>query len=214
MEMILPATRSEARAKKVSRYYTGEPCKYGHLAPRMAVNGTCRECARIKTAARLGAWKLANPQQAKERTAAWAKANPDRHREYEKAYYEKNKFVVIARAKQWREAHPEEAAASAARGLQRNLIGHRAQQAERRSKQRNAPGKFTKEDVEALLSLQGSKCGHCNKRLVHYDVDHIIPLALGGSNDRRNLQILCPKCNRRKGAFHPVEFAQREGRLL
>jgi len=31
-------------------------------------------------------------------------------------------------------------------------------------------------------------------------VDHIVPLARGGSNDRENLRVLCARCNLQKGA--------------
>lgn len=31
-------------------------------------------------------------------------------------------------------------------------------------------------------------------------VDHIVPLALGGTNDRGNLHVLCSSCNGRKAA--------------
>jgi 5-methylcytosine-specific restriction endonuclease McrA len=39
-------------------------------------------------------------------------------------------------------------------------------------------------------------CG-CQERL---EYDHIIPLAAGGSNTERNIQLLCEPCNRKKGA--------------
>jgi len=39
-------------------------------------------------------------------------------------------------------------------------------------------------------------CG-CQERL---EYDHIIPLAAGGSNTERNIQLLCESCNRKKGA--------------
>jgi 5-methylcytosine-specific restriction enzyme A len=40
-------------------------------------------------------------------------------------------------------------------------------------------------------------CGH-EDRETRLSIDHIIPLAKGGSNDLSNLQTLCLSCNRRK----------------
>jgi len=40
------------------------------------------------------------------------------------------------------------------------------------------------------------KCG-CQERL---EYDHVIPLARGGSNTDRNIQLLCESCNRAKGS--------------
>lgn len=47
-----------------------------------------------------------------------------------------------------------------------------------------------------------------------YHLDHIMPLALGGTNASVNLQLLCPACNRKKHAKHPVDFMQSQGFLL
>lgn len=41
------------------------------------------------------------------------------------------------------------------------------------------------------------KCG-CQERP---EYDHIIPLARGGSNTERNIQLLCESCNRAKGSL-------------
>lgn len=45
----------------------------------------------------------------------------------------------------------------------------------------------------------GGKCVKCgaNEKL---EFDHIIPVAKGGSNTERNIQLLCERCNRQKGA--------------
>ena len=40
------------------------------------------------------------------------------------------------------------------------------------------------------------QCG-CQENL---EYDHIIPLAKGGGNTERNIQLLCEKCNRSKGS--------------
>ena len=32
----------------------------------------------------------------------------------------------------------------------------------------------------------------------HYEIDHIVPLHLGGSNHRSNLQLLCHQCHKTK----------------
>jgi hypothetical protein len=47
----LPKTRAEAIAAGAPRYFTGKPCKHGHVAPRYA-GGGCVECiiARASTA--------------------------------------------------------------------------------------------------------------------------------------------------------------------
>jgi uncharacterized protein YdaU (DUF1376 family) len=49
----------------------------------------------------------------------------------------------------------------------------------------------------AVLDRDGWACMSCGARDV-LEVDHIKPLAAGGSHDMRNLQCLCRPCNRRK----------------
>lgn len=45
-------------------------------------------------------------------------------------------------------------------------------------------------------------CQHCRGvgSWLSLEVDHIVPIALGGSDMFENLQTLCRGCNRRKGA--------------
>lgn len=41
--------RKEALSKGLKRYFTGEPCKHGHIAHRAVNCGSCCECRRLRT---------------------------------------------------------------------------------------------------------------------------------------------------------------------
>lgn len=58
-----------------------------------------------------------------------------------------------------------------------------------------------------VWNRDGGRCVYCgsNQRL---EYDHIIPLAEGGSNTKRNLQLLCQDCNRSKGANITIDSNQ------
>lgn len=45
-------TWAEAAAKGATHYFTGQPCKRGHLAPRYVVNAGCVACAKMTPAQR------------------------------------------------------------------------------------------------------------------------------------------------------------------
>lgn len=69
--------------------------------------------------------------------------------------------------------------------------------------------------TQRLLSLQKGKCAICRCSIAHgYHIDHVMPLALGGKHEPSNLQLLCPPCNLRKSAKHPVDYMQEAGFLL
>jgi 5-methylcytosine-specific restriction endonuclease McrA len=56
-------------------------------------------------------------------------------------------------------------------------------------------------DYLKLLWQVEHRCVECGKAppdvLLH--IDHIVPVALGGTSKRHNLQFLCSSCNQRKG---------------
>jgi 5-methylcytosine-specific restriction endonuclease McrA len=58
-----------------------------------------------------------------------------------------------------------------------------------------------------LFIQRHGKCAHCETKIMpgkRWDVDHIIPIALGGSNKETNLQILCWSCHITKTAYEDI----------
>jgi CRISPR/Cas system Type II protein with McrA/HNH and RuvC-like nuclease domain len=49
---------------------------------------------------------------------------------------------------------------------------------------------------------QQGRCASCNEEIDIFsmEIDHIVPFAFGGGNERANLQLLCRECNRKKGS--------------
>jgi hypothetical protein len=52
----LPKSRAEAKARGLDRYFTGSPCKHGHIAPRYVSTTNCVPC-QGEHARRLGGWQ-------------------------------------------------------------------------------------------------------------------------------------------------------------
>ena len=59
-----------------------------------------------------------------------------------------------------------------------------------------------------LLKAYGKQCKYCkNKMTIKNTVcDHIIPLSLGGKSTLRNLQMICARCNTRKGTLTDRQY--------
>jgi hypothetical protein len=52
---------------------------------------------------------------------------------------------------------------------------------------------------ELVWQRDRGRCASCGSKQ-RLEFDHVIPVALGGSSTARNLQLLCERCNRAKGA--------------
>jgi len=137
------------------------------------------------------------PEKLAERAARWKQKNPDKVKEQRKRYHEKYPEKRHENSKQWRFKNPEKLKEQKARG---NFT--------RRARKRNV----YYENVDPLMVLDRDKwkcrgCGIKTPQILRGtwednapEVDHIIPLALGGSHVANNLQCLCRKCNQEKGA--------------
>lgn len=221
-----PITRADAIAAGAKAYFTGKPCKRGHVDLRNVRNKTCFGCQReamkaerardpVAVRAKANARYAASPEKQKARSKGWYWRNRDRALARAIAYQQANFKRLSLGWKAWREANPEQKRLNDA-AYHKAHPGHaRAGTARRRAKLRSAEGHHTPRDVTDLVSIQRGRCANCSVKVGRrFHLDHIMPLALGGTNYRRNLQILCPTCNMRKKAMHPVDFARKNGRLV
>lgn len=85
----------------------------------------------------------------------------------------------------------------------------------RRARNLGVAGEISHQSIDRLYDLQRGKCPCCGLPLGdNYHLDHIMPLALGGTNTDDNIQLLRQECNNQKRAKHPIDFMQRRGFLL
>lgn len=72
----------------------------------------------------------------------------------------------------------------------------------RRAARRGADGVFTAADIDALHKRQSGYCMGCARPfsvILPFTVDHVVPIARGGSNWPNNIQLMCMPCNDGKG---------------
>ncbi|WP_083421932.1 HNH endonuclease [Arsenicibacter rosenii] len=57
---------------------------------------------------------------------------------------------------------------------------------------------------QQVVLRAGSRCEYCrihsDDLFLSFEIDHIIPVKHGGSNDLDNLALACPHCNQHKGS--------------
>jgi len=85
--------------------------------------------------------------------------------------------------------------------------GHAVRRAEGHA--RRAAGELTAEDVMRLLDEAGGRCVYCGRE-APLEIEHILPVARGGTNAMSNLAAACRSCNSSKGAKTVDEWRKRE----
>jgi hypothetical protein len=95
MEII---KRSEAKALGLTHYFTGKPCKHGHLSRRRYKDRVCMEC---DIAYQIRVYK-ANPEKAKERRLKTYERTREKHLAQKKIYRQTNRAKVNALGKAYK----------------------------------------------------------------------------------------------------------------
>ena len=200
-------SRKQALAEGLSHYFTGKPCKFGHIAPRNTGSSNCHECWRNSTKAKRD-------------------SDPEAYREYRRADYAQNKEAILAgqkryRAANWaeiyarRKANPkykEYMAQYAKTYFKSSLVVKAKALANCRRRQarklQRTPAWVSKAEFAKIAELYTAASKLTQETGVPHVVDHIIPLngaLVCGLHCLSNLQILTQDQNRKKWNYYSVE---------
>lgn len=169
---------------------------YRDASRRCGLSAWCKHCDKVSNAA----YNAANKARIAERNAEYHAANREK---------------INAHKAKRRAENPEKLTIDAVKRARIDPETIRIYAHNRRARKREVGGKLSKGIAEHLHKLQRGKCVCCKQPLgTKYHRDHILPLALGGTNTDNNIQLLCPTCNLQKSAKHPVTFMQQQGFLL
>lgn len=217
-----------------ARYFIGIPCQHGHISERFTSNGRCVQCAYEFRAPESNESKARRAAKARSKTRKSprriARENGDlRYTSMRpcKGGHIAERFTsngMCTRCVADKFSTPEGKAIRSEyskryhetpKGKAKIKVAKHA----RRAAAQNAEGSHTRSDILNLFDLQRGRCASCASCLkvrgaLKYHVDHVIPLSRGGSNDKSNLQLLCPTCNLKKGSKDPSDWAVLCGRLL
>ncbi len=207
-------TRKEAKARGLTRYFTGEPCKHGHAAERYTQDGNCAVCKRSS----YKDWLAANPDKMKEIKAKnyaenadacrayslqWWRENRERVRENKRRWNKKHAVKHREEARRWREENPERFRQNSRRWERNNRHYTRAKWAARHALKLKATPSWLTEEHKAEIAYIYEQAVLAEKLTgVKHHVDHVEPLRgedRCGLHVPWNLQILTAEENRSKG---------------
>ncbi len=179
---------------------------------------TCRALERLRNRdvnrAYQKLWYDAHKDQVKARVRAWHWAHRDKSLRASQEYYRSHKDHLNALNRMYWLNHREQVRTMHQRYYRNNPHLFRLHRLKRRAREAQAEGFWTVADLEAILSRQQGLCAYCACKLQSdMHMDHIIPLARGGSNWPSNLTFSCPYCNRSKNAKTPEEFYAYRARI-
>lgn len=193
-------TRKQAIEQGLTHYFTGKPCKRGHISERLIV-GTCVICHseyysnkkekllqyqndryrsnKEKCLQYQKEYYALNKNYYKQYRDEYFRNNPEKFKKYNKDYYINNKEKCLQYSKNYRLKNPEKV---------KEIRSFR-----RASKLQRTPGWLTNEDRKHIKWLYAFAAHLTKLKGVPYHVDHIIPLLgknVSGLHIPSNLRVI------------------------
>ena len=183
-----PKTRAEAKATGAKHYFTGEPCKHGHVAPRKT-KGACIECLKAE-------W-VKNGAERADYFTAYNRREEVKDRKNE--WYQENRETVINTAAT-RPAHVLREYRNTWKANHKTQI--RADTKARRRKHRDAtPPWLSRKQKSEIRQIYQVAITMTQTTGEQYVVDHIVPLrseVVCGLHVPWNLRVITQEENLKK----------------
>lgn len=191
-------SKKKAKETGLKRYFTGKPCRRGHILERFVSSGACIKCTEVNARA----WSRSHPEIVRAMRKSWAERNPERHRENRKALLARPhvKASQAKRSRKWHEENREKSNDNHYRWVERNP--HMANAAQMRRRARKLERTCAWADHDAIKKVYAEAKRLSLETGIEYHVDHVVPLAgenVSGLHVETNLQILVGRVNQSKG---------------
>ena len=180
--------RKQAKELGLVRYFTGKPCKRGHVAERQVSSKLCMECQRDVVAR----WRKDNLERERALERAGHHRNKEKRNAYSRDYNRRNRQRLYDYNRLWWKANPEKFNRLA------NLLRTRLRVALRGNYKTGSAVKdlgCSIEDFRLYIAKQFSVGMSWDNHGTVWQLDHIRPLALFDLGDRGQFLQACHYTN-------------------
>ena len=171
-----------------------------------------RDAHREELRARGRAFRQRHLSRMRDKGRAYYQSNKERVKAQKRAWYQRNKAELLGRNREKHAENPEIRRKKMRLAYARNPRPHIERVRARRARVRGAQGFATPVQIAGRVAFWGHKCWMCGGPFEC--IDHVKPLARGGTNWPANLRPACTACNTAKRDAWPLsEITERVKRV-
>lgn len=214
---VLLAWRSELRMTR-----SAAARLFGLNPSSLRLHEGVTEEERQKGCLRTKEWNKNNPERKIENSLRWQEENWEKHLEHSRKHYHSDLERSHEKHNGWyherrekRGLPPRRKGKDEEKARERNRVWRRvnrdltnATTRKRRARKANAYGTCSVEQATARIEFYGGMCAYC-RVAPHEQLDHVIPLARGGTNWPSNFRPSCKSCNLSKNDSLLSEWKKR-----
>jgi hypothetical protein len=204
-------TLEEAKEKGLKKYFTGKPCKHGHISERYVLDKTCCMCRyhmhrkyQLEHSEELKKYhqdySIKNEHKLKEDSKDYWDRNRDILIEKKRKQYEENREIVLAQQEVYRSKNREKVSASIKASKEKNPAKYLTLAVKRRRLTAQAIPTWYDEGEENKFHFKRMELTTTTG--IEHEVDHIVPINspyVCGLHWHGNMQVITKLENRTKG---------------